>query len=201
MIPKLYRVTGSWPGKLFLSSRPRGGDWLGDEVLGWRRSGIDTVVSLLTSEEEQELDLVEEASEARKHDLAFVSFPIPDRGVPSNASTLTNFLENIHRDLQHGKNVLVHCRQGIRKNGLRCCVLTCSGGDGARISHPRSFKRAGSSHSGDTRTGKLYLQNCGERQLKPLKTLHSARIQIKLDMFHKMSTNDHQSTTGHCCPN
>jgi len=123
MIPKLYRVTGSWPGKLFLSSRPRGGDWLGDEVLGWRRSGIDTVVSLLTSEEEQELDLVEEASEARKHDLAFVSFPIPDRGVPSNASTLTNFLENIHRDLQHGKNVLVHCRQGIGRTGLVAASL------------------------------------------------------------------------------
>jgi protein-tyrosine phosphatase len=123
MVPRLYRINGAWPGNLFLSSRPRGGDWLEDEVLGWRRSGIDTVVSLLTGEEEQELDLVEEASEARKHDLAFVSYPIPDRGVPSDSSTLTDLLEGIHQDLQHGKSVLIHCRQGIGRTGLVAASL------------------------------------------------------------------------------
>jgi protein-tyrosine phosphatase len=123
MVPKLYPITGSWPGKLFLSSRPRGGDWLEEEVLGWRRHGIDTVVSLLTGEEEQELDLADEASEARKHDLAFLSYPIPDRGIPSNISTLSDLLELIRRDLQQGKNVLVHCRQGIGRTGLLAASL------------------------------------------------------------------------------
>ena len=123
MLPKLYQVGNSRPGKLFLSSRPRGGDWLEDEVLGWRQSGIDTVVSLLTSEEEQELGLVEEASEARKYNLSFVSYPIPDRGVPSDTSTLSNLLETIQRDLQQGKNVLVHCRQGIGRTGLIAASL------------------------------------------------------------------------------
>lgn len=123
MVSKLYTIAGSWPGKLFLSSRPRGGDWLEDEILGWRRCGIDTIVSLLTGEEEQELDLVEEASEARKHDLSFVSYPIPDRGIPSNTSTLSNLLETIHRDLQLGRSVLVHCRQGIGRTGLIAASL------------------------------------------------------------------------------
>lgn len=123
MLSKLYAVTGSWRGKLFLSSRPRGGDWLEDEVSAWRRYGIDTVVSLLTDEEEQELDLAHEASEARKHNVAFISYPVPDRGVPSNISTLSDLLETIHRDLQHGRNVLVHCRQGIGRTGLIAASL------------------------------------------------------------------------------
>jgi protein-tyrosine phosphatase len=123
MAPKLYPIAGPWPGKLFLSSRPRGGDWLEDEVAGWHRSGVDTVVSLLTGEEEQELELADEASEARKHGLVFVSYPIPDRGVPANPSTLPNLLETIHRDLQQGKSVLVHCRQGIGRTGLVAASL------------------------------------------------------------------------------
>lgn len=123
MVPELYPVTGAWPGELFLSSRPRGGDWLEDEVLGWRRAGVDTVVSLLTAEEEQELSLADEASEARKHDVSFISYPIPDRGVPSNPSSLSNLLETIHQHLQDGKGVLVHCRQGIGRTGLIAASL------------------------------------------------------------------------------
>jgi protein-tyrosine phosphatase len=123
LVPKLYPIAGPWPGKLFLSSRPRGGDWLEDEILGWQRYGIDAVVSLLTDEEEQELGLVNEASEAQKHDLDFLSYPIPDRGIPSNPLTLSNLLETIHRDLQQGKSVLVHCRQGIGRTGLVAASL------------------------------------------------------------------------------
>ena len=118
MVPKVYPVAGPWPGQLFVSSRPRGGDWLKDEVAGWRNYGIDILISLLTEEEERELDLVDEASEAQKHGLAFVSYPIPDRGVPSNTSTMFGLLERIHQDLQQGKKVLVHCRQGIGRAGL-----------------------------------------------------------------------------------
>lgn len=123
MVPKLYLVAASWPGKLSLSSRPRGGDWLEDEVLDWRRIGIDTVVSLLTQEEEMELGLEDEAAEARKQDLTFISYPIQDRGVPSDPSTLPTLLEALHRDLQQGKSVLVHCRQGIGRTGLVAASL------------------------------------------------------------------------------
>lgn len=128
MVPKLYRIAGSWPGTLFLSSRPRGGDWLEDEVAAWRRYGIDTVVSLLTEEEEQELDLLDEPSEARKQGAAFVSYPIPDRGIPSDTSTLFNLLEGVQQDLQSGKNVLVHCRQGIGRTGLIAASLLVTDG-------------------------------------------------------------------------
>jgi hypothetical protein len=34
-------------GRLAIMPRPRAGEWLDDEVVGWRAEGVDTVVSLL----------------------------------------------------------------------------------------------------------------------------------------------------------
>jgi hypothetical protein len=52
---ELHWVEGAWPGKLAMAARPRGGDWLQDELADWRRSGVNTVFSLLTEEEEHDL--------------------------------------------------------------------------------------------------------------------------------------------------
>jgi hypothetical protein len=49
---ELHWVDGPWPGKPAVASRPRGGDWLEDEIASWRRAGIDTVLSLLAPDEE-----------------------------------------------------------------------------------------------------------------------------------------------------
>ena len=113
----------SWPGQLYVSSRPRGGDWLSDEAQKWRRDGIDTVVSLLTQDEESELDLQNEAKEAASQGMKFISFPVPDRGVPSSTTSAFSMLDAVHHELQRGKNVLVHCRQGIGRAGLVAASL------------------------------------------------------------------------------
>jgi protein-tyrosine phosphatase len=97
-------------------------------MMGWRRFGIDSVVSLLTEEEERELDLEDEASVARRHNLNFVSYPISDRGIPGT-TTVDNFLEAIDLDLLRGKSVLVHCRQGIGRTGLVAASLLIREGE------------------------------------------------------------------------
>jgi len=50
------RSTGSgfWPGRLGIAARPRGGDWLIDELRSWRKAGVHVVVSLLTPDEERD---------------------------------------------------------------------------------------------------------------------------------------------------
>jgi protein-tyrosine phosphatase len=125
---ELYWVGGPWPGKLALASRPRGADWLEDEMAGWRGAGIDTVLSLLTPQEEQELDLKREADEAKARGMKFVSLPIPDRQVPNSESEVSAVLDRLDADLSAGKNVVVHCRQGIGRTGLvAACLLVTKG--------------------------------------------------------------------------
>ena len=86
------------------------------------------VVSLLTKDEERDLDLLNEAREAKTQGMAFVSFPIPDRQVPVSEAQLVKLVEKVDAELSSGKNVVVHCRQGIGRSGLACaCLLVMKG--------------------------------------------------------------------------
>lgn len=128
MWTELHWVDGPWAGKLALASRPRGGDWLEDEMAAWRRAGIDTVLSLLTPEEEEDLDLKGEAREAKAQGIKFASLPIPDREVPNSESEVTAALDRVDADLSAGKKVVVHCRQGVGRTGLvAACLLITKG--------------------------------------------------------------------------
>jgi protein-tyrosine phosphatase len=131
----LYPIRGFWPGILFMSPRPRGGDWLEDEIIAWRQNGIDTVVSLLTDTEERELDLRLESSQVEKLGMTFVSFPIEDRQVPVSTADLLRVLGKMRRDLEAGKNVLCHCRQGVGRSGLisACLLVHCGSSAEAAI--------------------------------------------------------------------
>jgi protein-tyrosine phosphatase len=113
-----------------LASRPRGGDWLEDEIAGWQQAGIARVFSLLTADEEQDLDLTREAAEVKARGMKFTSLPVPDRGVPNSESELTAALEEVDADLMSGRNAVVHCRQGIGRSGLlAACLLVTKGFD------------------------------------------------------------------------
>jgi protein-tyrosine phosphatase len=125
---QLYWVDGPWAGRLALAARPRGGDWLEDEISSWQQSGIHTVLSLLTSEEEKELDVHHEARLVKARKMKFLSLPIPDRHVPGSETELAAILEMVDGDLSSGKNVVVHCRQGIGRTGLvAACLLVTKG--------------------------------------------------------------------------
>jgi protein-tyrosine phosphatase len=121
-------VEGPWKGKLAIAARPRGGDWLEDEMEAWHRLGITTVVSLLTPEEERELDLVEESAQAQSKGLGFLSLPIPDREIPASESEVTAMVARIHEILASGRSAVIHCRQGVGRAGLLAsCMLVFEG--------------------------------------------------------------------------
>ncbi|MCI0693172.1 tyrosine protein phosphatase [candidate division KSB1 bacterium] len=130
MRTKFYWIEGPWPGRLAISSRPRGGDWLEDEVRAWQQAGIEMVVSLLTKDEIAGLDLTQEAEFCQKHGLQFIVFPIEDRSVPSSWRQTMDFVRKLNDALTEGKNLLVHCRQGIGRAALMAaCLLILSGED------------------------------------------------------------------------
>src|SRR2546428_9273541 len=126
MWTKLHWVSGPWHGRLAVASRPRGGDWLEDEIASWRRAGIDTVFSLLTPEEERDLDLADEGHQVRAHGMKFVSFPIPDRQVPSSATELPAGFKKGDADLSSGKNGVPPFRQSIGRTGSAATCLLVS---------------------------------------------------------------------------
>jgi len=130
MRTELYWINGPWKGRLAIAARPRGGDWLEDEVRSWRQAGVDIVVSLLTPEEVAELDLGEEGPSCRKHGVEFFSFPVLDRGVPASRQSALMLAHTLTEKLSAGKRVAVHCRQGIgRSSLLAACLLVAAGED------------------------------------------------------------------------
>lgn len=127
---QLYWIDGLWPGKLALSARPRGGDWLEDEIVAWKRNGVDVVLSLLTDDEERELDLANEASTVRRQEMEFLSLPIPDRQVPYSETEVAAILDAVNSALTAARNVVIHCRQGVGRSGLvAACLLASKGLD------------------------------------------------------------------------
>jgi protein-tyrosine phosphatase len=128
MKAEAYWVPGPWPGRLGIVPRPRGGDWLDDEIRSWQAAGIDLVTSLLTPEEVAELELQEEGVRSHVEGLEFVSFPIPDYGVPSSRRDLKDIVHRLEAALEAGKHVAVHCRQGIGRSSVLTASLLISAG-------------------------------------------------------------------------
>jgi len=113
-------------------ARPRADDWLETEVKAWKDAGVDVVVSLLERAEVSELGLQREAGLCGATGIDFVSFPIPDRGVPEpdEAARIARVLTAGFRD---GRSIAIHCRAGIgRSSIMAACVLALCGIDAER---------------------------------------------------------------------
>jgi protein-tyrosine phosphatase len=114
--------------------RPRAGDWLCDEIHGWKQAGIDTVVSLLENHEVRELGLTDESALCKTCEIAFLSFPIPDRGTPASVPATVTLLNALIGQLRQGKAVALHCRAGIGRTGvLGACILLNLGVPSANV--------------------------------------------------------------------
>ena len=128
MKPDVYWINGPWPGKLAILARPRGEDWLEDEIAGWKDAGVDVVVSLLTRAENYEMGLIAERELVEQHGLSFISFPINDYSVPTATNEVRQLASKLGQSLTQGKSVGIHCRQGIGRSSLiAACVLVASG--------------------------------------------------------------------------
>lgn len=128
MIPKLYRIEGPWPGTLAIAARPRGDDWLDDEVKGWKASGVDIVASLLTKEEIEALGLKQEEQLSRERGIIYLSYPIPDRDSPQSFTHAVNFIRGLEKELLKGKYIVLHCRQGLGRAATIAAGLLVLGG-------------------------------------------------------------------------
>jgi|GraSoiStandDraft_36_1057302.scaffolds.fasta_scaffold11374_3 protein-tyrosine phosphatase len=110
--------------RLGIMPRPRGHDWLSDDLRMLRRAGVDVIVSALTALEAEELGLAEEAQECAQNGLLFISFPIEDRSVPTSHVDFGALVNQLLEYSRKGKAIAVHCRAGIgRSSMIAACVL------------------------------------------------------------------------------
>lgn len=130
MKSEIYWINGPWPGRLAIMPRPRGGDWLDDEIKSWKMEGVEVVVSLLDEEEVEELDLAGEPEIISQAGMDFVAFPIRDREVPESRRATQELLRKLESHLTDGRRVAVHCRAGIGRSAMiGAALLALSGMD------------------------------------------------------------------------
>ena len=122
MRPTLFTVEHPGPGKLSTMAKPRGNDWLDDEMTALRGYGVDTLVCALTRPEMDELGLADEPLAAAAAGLRFVAIPIPDRTVPDRATILPT-LRELAEQLEGGARIVTHCRAGIGRSSLLAASL------------------------------------------------------------------------------
>lgn len=127
MRPELFTIRRTGPGTLSTMARPRGGDWLEDEMTGLVAAGVRVLVSLLSDAENSELGLSAEAATAQAAGLVYYRLPTPDRHVPGQAASLA-LAGKLRSHLAEGASVAIHCRNGIgRASTLAAAVLVLEG--------------------------------------------------------------------------
>ena len=139
----VYWIEGPWPGRLAIVPRPRGGDWLEEEIRFWQEAGVNVVISLLTRDESAELGLNQEELLCRAQGIQFYAYPIQDRGVPASRKATADLVRNLETALRAGKSVAVHCRQGIGRSSLIAALLLVSEGIDSEFAIARISQKRG----------------------------------------------------------
>jgi protein-tyrosine phosphatase len=120
---EIFWIKGDSPPPLALVLRPRGDEWLENEILRMKLGGIQTLVSLLEVDEAASLRLKEEGPVAERHGMQFLSYPIPDVHVPPDVGSFRTFAAGLAGRLNSGIQIGVHCRGSI---GRACVVSACA---------------------------------------------------------------------------
>lgn len=132
----LFPVLGLVDGGIAVALRPRGADWLADEMRGLRASGYSVLVSTLQAAEASEFELELEGELAASNGIEFIAAPIPDRGLPEMANAL-ELAAHLVAAVAQGKRVAVHCRQGIGRSSLTVATVLVAQGDAPDVAWSR----------------------------------------------------------------
>lgn len=120
MFSKIYWLpTPNLPQKMLgIMPRPRGNDWLQDEIRSLKFRQVDIVVSLLEFGEIYELELEEEGRICSEKDIHFINFPIEDIHVPKDEKQYFELIKKLVECLKNNNKIVIHCRMGIGRSSV-----------------------------------------------------------------------------------
>ena len=119
----IYWIEEYSKGSIGLMARPRGGDWLEDEMSSLKDAGVDTLVCLLEESEMKELELEKEEDYSKRIGIDFLHFPIADRSTPASTMAAKNLIERLRNLLNQNKRIVIHCRQGVGRSSMVAAAI------------------------------------------------------------------------------
>ena len=118
MNTRIYSIELIGSGSLSVMDKPVAGEWLDESMAAIAQSGISQIVSFLERSESWELGLDKEAELAERHGMEFVSYPIPDRGLPASMTDYLALTKRLYHHAAGGEHIVIHCRAGIGRTGM-----------------------------------------------------------------------------------
>ncbi len=119
MSVKIYWIeTFANNARLGIMARPRGDDWLDDEIASLKKQKVNHLISLLQSAEIEELGLNQERNICAKYGIGFSNFPIADRDIPGDEDKVNAFVNLMSLEIEKGYSLVVHCRMGIGRSSI-----------------------------------------------------------------------------------
>ena len=104
--------------RIGIMARPRGNEWLEDEIKHLKYSNVNTLISLLESDEVDDVNLGEEDFFCSRYHIGFINFPIRDRSIPMINEDVDMFIVNLGDKLEKGASIVIHCRMGIGRSSI-----------------------------------------------------------------------------------
>ena len=99
-----------------IMGRPMGGDDFLEELNYWQKLEVKIVVSLLTDEENEELDLEFERMDCIRAGFEFIKFPIEPKSVPDSLLKTRTLLAHLLLQVEQGSKILLHSRAGVGRS-------------------------------------------------------------------------------------
>lgn len=106
-----------------IMARPRGNDWLEDEITHLNKCGVNVLVSLLERSEIYEPELSNEQELCLANKISYINFPIRDRDVPGHNDNTDKLINLLAGKLSEGLSIVVHSRMGIGRSTLIAAAI------------------------------------------------------------------------------
>lgn len=122
-MPELFRIESIGSGFIAIMAYPGKEQDAPSAIASLAHDGIRQVVSLLEPAEASALGLEGEAHMVAAESMRFVSFPIPDMGLPASVYDFAGLARDLYRQVGEGDNTLLHCRGGVGRSGLLAAAV------------------------------------------------------------------------------